>query len=244
MNYSYLIKKTGIKTPLIGLYDTPDIKSFNKTVKPKVLGHTCLFAYYKHWLKGKTLILTNTNFGCGGAGYWLFGKENRSREDFVSFLVDDEGLKQNHQLMNKWLDKEKPYNQKHKYLAIGALKEEMIDYLKTVTFFVTPDQLSMLIVGAQYFHKHEDPAPIISPFGSGCMQLLSLFKDLEVPQALIGTTDMAMRKYLPSDIMAFTVTKSLFEQMCRIDNESFLEKHFIEGLKNTRKKQAEKIKTI
>jgi len=80
------------------------------------------------------------------------------------------------------------------------------------------------MIGAQYFSKPEDTDPVIAPFGSGCMELLPLFKDLNIPQALIGSTDIAMRKYLPPDLLAFTVTKPMFEKLCKLDKKSFLEK--------------------
>lgn len=67
---------------------------------------------------------------------------------------------------------------------------------------------------------------LLSPFGSGCMELLPLFEDLNVPQAIIGTTDIAMRRFLPPDIMAFTATKPLFEQLFALDERSFFYKPF------------------
>lgn len=42
----------------------------------------------------------------------------------------------------------------------------------------------------------EDPPPVISPLDSGCMELVTMFVDLEAPLAIIGATDVAMRKYL------------------------------------------------
>ncbi|MBW2648576.1 MAG: DUF169 domain-containing protein, partial [Deltaproteobacteria bacterium] len=97
-----LIEKVGLKIPLIGFYDAPDTSPFEPLVKPRPGRWACTFAFYRQWLRGKTLHITKENFGCGGAGYWLCGVETRSREDFVKFLVDDEGLKSSHTLMNQW----------------------------------------------------------------------------------------------------------------------------------------------
>ena len=91
-----------------------------------------------------------------------------------------------------------------------------------------------LVNGAQYYHAPGDPEPVLAKFGSGCMQLLPLFKDLSIPQAMIGGTDMAMRKYLPPNLLNFTVTKPMFESLCRLDEDSFLEKSFIRELKRSR----------
>jgi hypothetical protein len=164
----------------------------------------------------------------------MFGETTRSRQDYINFLADDEGLKDNHELMGSWLDHMEPYKPENGYLFIGPLNFDYRNYLKTVTFFVNPDQLSVLMIGAQYYHKASDPEPVLAPFGSGCMQMLTLFQ-LDKPQAIIGATDMAMRKYLPGNILAFTVTVPMYEQLCGIDKNSFLEKPFLKDLKKARK---------
>lgn len=232
-DYKYLLKRTGIEYPVIGFYDTPELKPFKSYMDAKA----CVFSYYKQFRKGKYLRLTRKQYGCAGAGKWLCNLETRTNEQYVKFLADDEGLKANHTLMREWLEHEKPYRQEHENLIIGALQESEYKYLKTATFFVNPDQLSILMIGAQLYSSPTDPAPVISPFGSGCMQLISLFKDLSIPQAVIGATDMAMRKYLPQDILAFTATKPMFELLCVIDKNSYLEKSFIKGLKDARNKK-------
>jgi len=232
-DFSCLIKRTGITFPLIGFYDVPDIGLFEPIQETKA----CVFAYYKQWEKGKSLLLTKEQYGCGGAGSWLCDVRTRTREQYVKFLGDEEGLKANHELMGLWLDNLRPYKQHYPNLVIGPLKAEGYKYLKTITFFVTPDQMSMLMIGAQLNSAPSDPEPVIAPFGSGCMQLISHFKNLAVPQAMIGAMDMAMRKYLPAEIMAFTVTKPMFEQLSNLDESSFLEKRFFNELQRIRKER-------
>ncbi|MBN1387261.1 MAG: DUF169 domain-containing protein [Bacteroidales bacterium] len=227
----YLIKKTGITLPLVGFYDTPDKSTFD----PLLRSNTCVFANYKQWKNGKYTLITKEQYGCPGAGTWLCNVKTKSREDYIKFLADDEGLKANHELMGKWLDYVQPYKQQHDFLVIGPLNKKAYEYLKTVTFFVNPDQLSMLMIGAQLFSSPGDPQPVLAPFGSGCMQLISLFNDLDIPQAIIGATDMAMRKYIPHDILAFTVTKPLFNQLSGIGKGSYLGKRFIKELKKSRR---------
>jgi len=95
-------------------------------------------------------------------------------------------------------------------------------------------QLSVLILGAQYNSAPSDPLPVIAPFGSGCMQLVPLFEDLGVPQAIVGATDIAMRRYLDPELIAFTVTKPMFEQLCGLDDRSFLHKRFWRNLRQVR----------
>jgi len=174
------------------------------------------------------------NYGCGGAGRWLFNKMPMSQEDYLKFLVDERGLKASHSLMNQWLDYSKPYQNEHPNILIGPLKEKQFDYLKTITFYVNPDQLSALLLGAQYNRSPIDSPALIAPFGSGCKQMVGLFKDFDMPQAVVGTTDIAMRHFLPPDILAFTVTKSMFKQLCELDEHSFLYKSFWNNLTRAR----------
>jgi hypothetical protein len=229
-----LIERIGLSIPLIGFYDAPHLGGFEPLTSPKPGRRVCVFAFYRQWLKGVTLHITAQNHGCGGAGRWLCDLETRSRQEFVRFLVDDEGLKASPELMAQWLDRRTGYQQEHPHLLIGPLRAEGYAYLKSVTFYVTPDQLSVLTVGAQYHTAPGDPPPVIAPFGSGCSQLAALFDDLSIPQAVIGATDTAMRRYLPPDVLAFTVTVPMFEQLCALDERSFLYKPFWQNLRKAR----------
>jgi len=231
---TYLISRIGLTIPLIGFYDAPDTSPFEPLIKPEPSKRACIFAFYRQWLQGKTLHITKEISGCRGAGHWVFNKVTWSREDFVKFLADDEGLKASHALMNKWLDYNQPYRQEYPNILIGPLREDQYTYLKTITFFVNLDQLSALMLGAQYNSAPSDPPPVIAPFGSGCMELVPLFQDLNVPQAMIGATDIAMRQYIPPDILAFTVTKPMFKQLCALDEQSFLYKPFWLRLRKAR----------
>lgn len=230
-NPANLLQRIDFTLPLVGLYDALDTHSFEPLVIPKQ--GDCVFRFYKNWLNGETLHLTKKHYGCGGVGRSLCGVETRSRVDFIKFLVDDEGLKASYQLMEKWIDSHKPYQSTHPHILIGPLKEDQWEYLKTITFFVNPDQLSTLMIGAQYNSAPEDPPPVIAPFGSGCMELIP-FKNLDIPQSSIGTTDIAMRQYLPPDILSLTVTKPMFLQLCNLDEKSFLCKSFLQRLRKAR----------
>ncbi len=231
---SRLLAALGPGVPVVGVYDAPEAAAFAPLVAPQPGGRACVFSFYENWLNGETLHITPENYGCGGAGRALCGVQTRDRDDFIRFLVDDEGLKASHELMAQWLDARPPYHPEHGHLLIGPLRHEQYGYLKTVTFYVRPDQFSLLALGAQYFSSPTDPSPVIAPFGSGCGQLLSLFDDLDVPQALVGATDIAMRQHLPADVLALTVTRPMFERLCALDERSFLSKPFWQRLVQAR----------
>ncbi len=229
-----LLRISGITTPLIGFYDAPDPSAFGPLVSPKPGGHACVFAFYRSWLEGRTLHIVQDNSGCGGAGRWIFGSEERTRDDLVKFLVEDEGLRSSCELMDQWLDVATPYQPEHGNILIGPLRDGQHGYLKTVTFFVDPDRLSLLLTGANYDCSPEDPPPVTAPFGSGCSQLAPLFDDFTVAQGMIGATDIAMRQFLPPEILAFTVTVPMFKRLCELGKDSFLYKPFWKRLRKAR----------
>jgi hypothetical protein len=230
-NTDRLKKSLDIQTPIIGFYDAPDAALFEPLGSPEE--RACVFFFYRSWLQGKTLHITKDRYGCGGAGHWMWGIELRSRAEFIKFLVDDEGLKASHALMRKWIDAARPYQAEHPHLFLGPLKEEAWPYIKTITFLVNPDQLSALAIGAQYHSAPGDPPPVIAPFGSGCSQLQP-FENLDIAQASIGATDIAMRQHIPPDMLTFTVTKLMFRQLCELNEKSFLYKPFLQRLKQAR----------
>lgn len=233
---TYLIDKAGIALPVIGLYDAPDPFAFETLVQPAEGRWACLFMFYKSWLHGETLLLTKDNFGCGGAGKYLFGEKTRSREEYIDFLHGEEGLKASEELMGQWIDQTAVYRPEHRHIMVGPLKDDQYDYLKTVSFFVTPDQLSLFVTGAYYCQGPPRPPLVTAPFASGCGLLAPLFEDLDRPQAIIGATDIAMRKYLPPDILVFTVTKPMFERLCALDDSSFLNRPFWQDVVKARKR--------
>ncbi len=231
-----LLTELALDRPLVGFYDAPDPEAFAPLVAPKQgTGHgPCVFHFYRCWLKGDTLHLTADDFGCGGCGRAFFGVQTRERGDFIDFLWGDEGLRASRGLMADWIDHAATYRPAHGHVLIGPLKPELAAYLKTVTFWVNPDQLSVLQHGAYYHHAWGQPDPVTVPFGSGCSELVVPFRDLDQPQAVIGGTDIAMRGDLPAGVLAFTVTVPLFARLCALGDDSFLGKGFLGRLRKAR----------
>ncbi|HRY99680.1 MAG TPA: DUF169 domain-containing protein [Bacteroidales bacterium] len=227
---TFLLSNLRMNHPLIGVYDAPGDTVFPDIEEFAEHRRTCLFAFFGAWCEGRTLKITVERHGCGGCGHWWFGLENRTREEYIHFLADTEGLRADHARMGEWLDATRPYIPEHDALFTGLLYREFYAYLKTVMFIVNPDQLSILVAAASYHSRPSDPSPVVAEFGSGCMQSLVSFPDLRLPQAMIGSTDLAMRQHLPPDAIIFSVTVPMFERMCSLDENSFLGKSFLKSL--------------
>ena len=245
---SELLALSGIGSPLIGFYDVPDKELF----APVAIPRRCLFSAYGEWLKGKSICISEEDpdysIACQGGGYWIgsclpqwtrtkSGTKEEALDHFARGLNQREGFKSSDALMRQWFDNLNPYTIQNKYVVIGPLKDDQYAYLKTVTFYVNPDQLSFLIHGAEYHNASIDNHPVMVAFGSGCGQLAAVLENVDaaVPRAVIGTTDMAMREHLPPDILAFTVNKPMYEQLCGLDEHSFMYKQFWKRLMKTRK---------
>ena len=238
-----LLELAGIKTPLIGFYDVPDPKPFEPFAKPK----RCFFSAYENWLKGESICISEGTSSCQGGGYWVggvvpswavksAGTDCAPRDNFAKSLNQREGFKLSDALMCQWLGNLKPYLIENGYVVIGPIKEKHYEYLKTVTFFVNPDQLSLLLLGTEYQNASVDVNPAITSFGSGCGQLAALFGNFnpDTPKAIIGATDIAMRQHLPPDILALTVNWPMYRQLCELDENSFLYKSFWRNLRRAR----------
>lgn len=233
-DYSYLANKLDLSIPLVGVYDAPDPQPFMPLVTIPERQRACIFEFFTDWMEGRSLRISPESYGCGGCGTWMFGIQTRTREDYLNFLANKEGLKVSEELMGKWFDQVQRHIPRNGQLFIGPLKSDQYEYLKTVTFYVNPDQLSVLVLGANYHAGPGGPPPVTVDFGSGCMEILNLVHDKPYPAAIIGATDMAMRNHLPPDRLAFTVNKQMFERLCSIGPMSFLEKPFLKMLKFSR----------
>jgi hypothetical protein len=231
-----LLQIAGIRTPVIGFYDVPDPEPF----RPFCMPEGCVFACYDRWANGESTCIREGKCSCRGGSYWICGAEFTTREAFAKGLNEREGFKSSNELMAQWLDNQEPYRIEHGYVVIGPLRDEQYDYLRTATFFVNPDQLSLLVLGTEYHNASVVTHPTFTTFGSGCGQLAAVLMNLapDIPRAVIGATDIAMREHLPPDILALTVNKPMYEQLCTLDESSFLYKPFWRRLRKAREQRA------
>ncbi len=228
-----LLNVLEISNPLIGFYDTPKKSLFEPFTIPK----QCIFSCYQDWMQGKSTCLSEPNvksIECSGAGYWNCNISSVPKEHVAHFLAVEEGLKASQDLMCQWLSSQPPYKKEHEYIVIGPLRMEQYEYINTITFYVNPDQLSLLITGAEYHNAAPVSHLVTAAFGTGCGQLAAIFDNFNTPKAAIGGTDIAMRPYLPRNTLAFTVTRPMFEILCQLDEKSFLHKSFLRNVKQAR----------
>jgi len=104
---------------------------------------------------------------------------------------------------------------------VDAAKEKP----ELVIFFCEPDQLSALVVLANYGRPGGDN--VILPFGAGCHQICLIpyaQSKQKQPKAVVGVTDISARPMVDPNVLSFTVPFSMFEEMEANAAGSFLEK--------------------
>ncbi len=239
-----LIEKLRLKTPIIALYDSEPSEDFEPLIESK--GRTCCFAYYKHWLNGETLVIgrgeggfSDPDRGCYGAQS-AFGLGKGYPPFMPNFLTDGkgapmgEGLKASPALAAEFLDRAVPPEITSGSVLIGPLRLPMWERVRSVTFLVDPDRLSALMTLAAYWTS--DPEVIFAPFSSGCGLLLREVESTGGKRAVIGCTDIAMRKYMPPGMLCLTVSPGMFERMADFPEDAFLNKTWWNDLMNQRER--------
>jgi uncharacterized protein (DUF169 family) len=117
-----------------------------------------------------------------------------------------------------------------KYILIKPLdKVDEGEDIRSVVFLANPDQLSALIVLANYFQYGNNN--VMVPQGAGCQQIGILTYEQgesDEPKAIIGLTDLSARKItdksLGRDILTFSVPYKMFKEMDKNVEGSFLER--------------------
>jgi len=107
--------------------------------------------------------------------------------------------------------------------------------LSTVIFFADADQLSALVVLANYGRGDNENVTI--PYAAGC-QTLGIYPyreaERERPGAVVGLTDLSARLYarkqLGDGLLTFAVPLVLFDEMEKNVEGSFLERHTWQAL--------------
>lgn len=101
---------------------------------------------------------------------------------------------------------------------------------QTVIFFADPDELSALVVLANYGRR--DNENVIIPFAAGCQTIgIYPYREAEAdrPRAVVGLTDLSarvyIRKQLGGNLLSFAMPFALFKEMEANVEGSFLQRH-------------------
>jgi hypothetical protein len=242
-----LRKALRLTTPIIALYDAEPEESFAPSVE--ATGSACCFAYYPAWVKGKTLVVRRgegedfmkPRHGCPGLQSH-FGFRKQYPPWMANFLTDGrngaplgEGLKASPALAQEYLDRVAYPAPSGDTVLLGPLRLDHWRQVRTLTFFADPDRFSALMTLAAFWTA--DPEEIQAPFSSGCGLLWEAFGHHARDRAVIGCTDIAMRRFIPRDLLCLSVTPARFERMVDFPDDAFLMKSWWNELMAAREKE-------
>ncbi|MBP2641471.1 MAG: putative ArCR [Firmicutes bacterium] len=197
----------------------------------------CVAAMLTAATKGKTIVFSRETFGCLGGGIGLgFGNlYPQFPGGFANFLSTGRGegypageaYKKTPEFAQCFADSLPIKDIAQKYVVFQPLSDvaQDDDGLKIIVFYVNPDQLSALVVLANYGRPTNDN--VIIPFAAGCQTACLIPCDessQEKPRAVVGMTDISARPVIDADLLSFSVPFSLFKEMEGNIPGSFLDK--------------------
>lgn len=152
------------------------------------------------------------------------GAGRRMADDFLQ----GERYKKNPGLTRQFLEKQPIQKIPAEFVVLKPLNaaDPGHDDIKSVTFFVEPDQLSALVILAN-FGSGDDNVAI--PYAAGC-QVIGIhgYRELDRPRprAIVGLTDISARRTvrgsLGKNVLSFTMPWPVFERMEGDVEASFL----------------------
>jgi len=202
----------------------------------------CVTAMLVAASKGRTAVFDKATVGCVGGsvglglenGYndfpieHLLSNGNNGLETYRghrSSLTEGERYFKTPELAKQFVESLPLTQIPTEYVVFKPLKDvDENDSPLLILFLVNPDQLSALIVLANYDHARKDC--VIVPFSAGCQSILFGYAEAkkENPSAIIGFFDITTRKLVDKDLLSFTVPFNMFKEMETNVENSFLVK--------------------
>ena len=153
------------------------------------------------------------------------------RQEAYENFVHGEGYVKTPELVKKFVENLPIMDIPARFVVFKPLKEVDLarEIPQVVIFFVNPDQLSALVVLANY--DRDDMENVVIPYGAGC-QTVGIFAYREArsdrPRAVVGLTDLSARvsinRQLGKNLMTFALPFARFQEMEANVDGSFLER--------------------
>ncbi|MFZ5632429.1 MAG: DUF169 domain-containing protein [Bacillota bacterium] len=211
----------------------------------------CVVSMLNAAAKGKTTVFDRKTFGCLGGGTGLgFGNQYVNFPGGIEYFLSNgnkelsqteagknivrnlpalehgEGYVKSPELAKKFIDSLPMTDVPTEYVVFKPVEKLSAgETPRVVVFLVNPDQLSALVVLANY--ARETNENVVVPFGAGCHSVCIIpYREerAEKPRAIIGLIDISARKQVDKDILSFTLPFKMFLEMESNVDGSFLEK--------------------
>lgn len=168
---------------------------------------------------------------------WMPGKKVAQeikkfvRKDFLEDFLQGERYKESFELVKKFVEQLPIIDIPNKYVVFKPLRDIDINQERpqVIVFLANPDQLSALIILANY--KREGSENVIIPWAAGCQTIGILAyqeANAKSPRAIVGLTDISARKnirrLLDKNLFSLAVPLKMFQEMEESVEHSFLER--------------------
>ncbi len=198
----------------------------------------CVIAMFSAAARGKTAAFDRATVGCQGGTTGLgFCDEFPGPPGGIEYFLstgrgegypEGEAYKKTPEHAKAFVDQLPTTVIPTKYVIFKPLGsiDPQVEPPLLVSFLANPDQLSALVVLANYDRLTSDN--VIIPFGAGCHSIFLLpfaESQKEQPKAVVGITDVTARSYMEPDLLSFTVPWKMFQTMEANVPGSFLEKN-------------------
>ena len=181
-------------------------------------------------------------FGCPGGGTGLgFGdrygkfpidcllstgnKEIAAQMNRTGTAMDEgERFFKNPELARSWVNSLPFTDIPARYVVFKPWEQVMQqDEIELIVFFANADQLSALVVMADY--NRGSNQSVAAPFGAACQSILFGYAEAkkENPRGVIGFFDISKRSIVDRETLTFTVSYRMFQEMEASVEGSFLE---------------------
>jgi uncharacterized protein (DUF169 family) len=182
------------------------------------------------------------SFGCPGGGTGLgfgdrYGKFpidcllSTGNEEMAaqmggggSIMAEGERFYKNPELARKWVDSLPMTDVPTEYVVFKPWEQvSEKDEPELIVFFANADQLSALVVMADY--NRGTNQSVTAPFGAACQSILFGYAEAkkENPRGVLGFFDISKRSVVDREILTFTVSFKMFQEMEASVEGSFLE---------------------
>ncbi len=221
-----LSEVVSFKFPATGWYfSSKEIKDSITFEKEKWI---CMVMHLKRVTKKSARVcFSKGKTGCPGPGFYC-GFSGPVGGNPGLFLSEGEGLKKNEKVGNAFYDAVQPIPAKEKYLFWEKINTiESKREIEVINLFVDGKNLSSLNTLANYDRKTNEN--VIIEFSSGCQSLYTLPVKENIkknPKCVVGLLDPCVRKFLPDDVLSFSIPSNRFVEIVNNIKGSFLDKNF------------------
>lgn len=197
----------------------------------------CVVAMINVILRGKTAVFDRKTYGCLGGGVGLgFGDMYTEFEGGIEYFLstgrgdsfrEGEAYFKTPEIARSFVDSLPIIDIPYEYVifkpldAVGSEDEKP----ELVVFFANPDQLSALVVLANFGRPGGNN--VIIPMGAGCHTICLIpyhESKSDSPKAVVGINDISARPHIDADLLSFAVPFRMFREMEADVPISFLKK--------------------